>query len=91
MIEKKNVSIQLGYKISQVDYWVNCFDRMLTILFHDLTEEELEIVDADLDKAYDKWQDDDMGYCCEEYMIENINPKYKSSIVAIIYDNEEEL
>jgi len=94
MIEKKNVSIQLADNVSQVDYWVNVFERMLTILFIDLTEEELEIIDADLNEAYFNWNntEDKSIYqqCLEEYMINSINPKYKNNIVAIIYDNEEE-
>ena len=89
-MNKENVYIELPPYVKSVDYWVNCFERSLTILFKDITEDDKIDIENELDKYYDKWQIDDLGYCCEEYMINNLSLEYRDKIVAIIYDNEEE-
>lgn len=74
-----------------VDYWVNCFERSLKILFSDCDKEDIPKIEEQLENAYDIWQDDDRGYCCEEYMLMNLHAYYKNHIVAVIYGREDEI
>jgi hypothetical protein len=90
---KKNVEIDYEpYGTIAIDYYVNCFDRMVTILFSGIDKEDTEKIEEQLEENYFKWHevDDYYMYGCEEYMIEHLHPYYKNHIVAVIYDNDEE-
>ena len=90
---KKDVYIEhKDYGTIAVDYFVNCFNRSFTILFKGIEENDIETIEEQLEDSYDKWQlEENSVYCCEEFMIDNLHPYYKNHIVAVIYDNEEEL
>lgn len=92
-MKKENVFIDFeSYGTKQVSYYVNCFDRELTILFKDkdLTEQDLADIYTSLDYSYIDWHEINTDECCEEYMINKLDTYYKNSIVAVIYDNDEE-
>lgn len=92
-MNKENVYIDYEtYGTKVVSYWVNCFERELTILFKDkdLSDEDIKDIENKLDQNYDEWNKEDRNMCCEEYMIQNLDKYYQNSIVAVIYDNEEE-
>ena len=74
----------------KVDYYVNCFERMLSIIFFNLNEEDIKEIEDSLDDNYCKWHDSDTSECCEEYMIDNLHTYYKNHIAAVIYGGEEE-
>ena len=75
-----------------VDYYVNCFDRRLMILFNDkdLSEQDLADIYYSLDSSYIDWNEIDTDECCEEYMINNLDTYYENSIVAVIYEDDED-
>lgn len=78
------------YGTQAVDYYVNCFDRTMKILFKDITLKDIEEIEKQLDFYYYEWHDGDTNECCEEYMIDNLSKEYKNKIVAVIYEGEEE-
>ena len=80
------VDCEKGYK--KAECWIGCFDRMLTVLFKDLTDLDIEKIEEIMESYYYKWNEDYQGMCCEEYILENI-PK-KDKIVAVIYEEEED-
>lgn len=89
-IEKLNVDIVLKGNVKFSGYYISAFDRELEILFKDITDEEVKDIENRLDNAYMKWSDDDMGYCCEEFMLEKLPKKYKEKILAIFYIGDDE-
>lgn len=92
-MKKDNIYIDIkNYGTKEVSYYVNCFDRELTILFNDkgLSNEDLKEIEKQLDTNYIKWHSINTDDCCEEYMICNLDTYYKNSIVAVIYDENEE-
>lgn len=73
----------------RVDYYVNCFERGLTLIFRGSDWfNNKEIYDS-LEKSYDEWQEDDKGYCCEEYLIEKLPTIYKNNLLCVVYGEEE--
>ena len=92
-IEQKGVYIDCEqYGTIPVQFYVECFDRYMTILFkgYDITKDDIKRIEEDLEDAYLKWLDDAECQCCEEMMLDSINDYYKQYIVAVIYDNEDE-
>lgn len=91
-LEINKSTITLWNGTQSVEYYVNVFERNLTILFKDeyLTGEDLQDIYNTLDKAYSLWNEDDHGFCCEEFMIYNLDTYYKNCIVAVIYEDIEE-
>jgi hypothetical protein len=90
MIDLNNVSIDCDtYGTFMVDYYINCFDRWLRIVFFNLDKEDKKYIEEDLDLNYTKWHEIDTCECCEEYMIDNLLPYYKNHIACVIYENEE--
>lgn len=91
-IRKLNVDIVLKDNVKFAGYFISALDRELEILFRDITDEDVKKIEDRLDNAYMKWSDDDMGYCCEEYMLEKLPKKYKDKMLAVFYigddDNE---
>ena len=77
-----------GTKKAECD--IGCFDRMLTILFRDLDDEDIEEVEKLMEENYFKWQDDDNDMCCEEFIIQNLPQDFYVSIVAVIYEDDED-
>lgn len=50
----------------RIDYYINCFDRYLSIKVNGKDE----IVARDiLERAYCEWCEDDNGWCCEEFIL----------------------
>ena len=78
------------YGIKKAQCWINCFDRMLTILFRDLEDEDIDEVEKIMEENYFKWNEDDNGMCCEEFILEKLPKRYKNKIVAVIYESEDE-
>lgn len=92
-IKQKGVYIDFEeYGSLATQFYVECFDRYMTIIFKgfDLTKDDLKRIDEELEDAYYKWLDDAECQCCEETMINSINDYYKQYIVAVIYDNEDD-
>ena len=89
-IEKKNVKIELRNNATVAECWINCFDRMLTVLFKDVSNDEINIIEDLMEKNYFKWHNGETPMCCEEYILEELPKCYKDKIVAIIYDDDEE-
>ena len=91
MIDLKNVSIDCDtYGTLMVDYYVNCFERELCIVFFNIDKNNYKDIMEQLDQNYTKWHEIDTCECCEEYMIDNLLPYYKNHIACVIYENEEE-
>lgn len=78
------------YGTKKAECFISCFDRMLTILFRDLEDEDLEEVEKIMEENYDKWNENPEDECCEEYIIKHLPEDFYVRIVAVIYDNEEE-
>ena len=88
-IGKYETELKNGAK--EINYYVNCFDRWFTIIFDSsLPMNELPKIYEKLEENYYKWHEDDNGWCCEEFMIENLDEETKEKIVTIIYNREEE-
>lgn len=78
------------YGTKKAQCWINCFDRMLTILFRDLEDEDIDEVEKLMEENYFKWNEDFEGMCCEEFILEKLPKRYKNKIVAVIYESEDE-
>lgn len=90
MINKSNVCIEISkFNIQKADCWINCFERMLTILFKEVGYLDIGKIEDIMEDKYYEWNEDDKGMCCEEYIIDNLPNEYKEKIVAVIYDNED--
>lgn len=89
-IVKKNVYVELKNGVKAAECWINCFDRMLTVLFKDVSNEEICIIEDLMEMNYFRWHDGDSDMGCEEYILEELTGCYQDKIVAIIYDNDEE-
>lgn len=89
-IEKERVDIVLKDNVKFVGYFISALDRELEVLFKDITDDEVKDIENRLDNAYMRWSDDDMGYCCEEFMLEKLPKKYKEKILAIFYIGDDE-
>ena len=74
----------------KAECYIECFERMFTILFKDITETEIELLESLMEKNYYRWHDGETFMCCEEYILEEIPQSYKDKIVAVIYEEEEE-
>ena len=84
-------------KIKNIEPWnnsrivrfnVSCFDREMIIVFKDFNNFDMKDITNILCEHYSNWCDDDKGYCCEEYILENIPEDYKNNIVCVIYEDE---
>ena len=73
-----------------IDFNVSCFDRTMVIVFKDFDEYRADDIVAYLTESYYEWQVDDRGYCCEEYMLEQLPEYYKNNIVCVIYEDDKE-
>lgn len=73
-----------------VNFYVNCFNRTMTIIFRDFNNLDLSDITNILCDNYYDWQDDDKGYCCEEYILDNLPEDYKNNIMCVIYGEESE-
>lgn len=78
------------YGTRKAECYIGCFDRMLTILFRDLEDEDIEEVEKIMEENYFKWQEDDNGMCCEEFIIEHLPQDFYVRIVAVIYESEDD-
>lgn len=83
-----NIDLKNGYK--RFDYGISCFNRGITLIFKDFENFSYKELYDNLENSYFNWQDDDKGYCCEEYLLEHLPKIYKNNIVCVIYDEEEE-
>ena len=63
---------------------------MFTILFRNLKDIDIQIIEENMEKNYYKWSEDFEGMCCEEYILDKLPKRYKNKIVAVIYEEEEE-
>lgn len=79
-----------NYNTRKAEVYIGCFERMLTILFRDLDDEDIEEVEDIMEENYQRWNENYDGMCCEEYILDKLPKNYKNKIVAVIYDNEEE-
>ena len=78
------------YGTRKAECYIGCFGRMLTILFRDLDDEDIEEVENIMEENYFKWCDDYGGMCCEEFIIQKLPQDFYVRIVAVIYENEDD-
>lgn len=78
------------YGTRKAECYIGCFDRMLTILFRDLDDEDVEEVENIMEENYFKWQEDFDDMCCEEFIIEHLPQDFYVRIVAVIYEDDED-
>lgn len=88
MLKVKDIEPWNNSKI--VSFNVNCFERELVIIFKDFDEYLETDIRAYLTESYYDWQDDDKGYCLEEYMLEQLPELYKNNITSVLYGEYEE-
>lgn len=77
-----------------VGFNVNCFPRMLYIVYREeppyfmLTPEQLY---KKLEDAYFEWHKDSNGdTCCEEFMLNQLDEETYNHIIMVMYDIDEE-
>lgn len=78
------------YGVRKAEVYIGCFERMFTILFKNITDVDVQIIEDNMEENYYKWNEDFEGMCCEEFILEKLPKRYKNKIVALIYDKEEE-
>lgn len=78
------------YGTSKAECYIGCFERMLTILFRGVDDEDIEKIEDKMEQLYYNWSEDFEEMCCEEYILEKLPKTYKNKIVAVIYESEEE-
>lgn len=64
----------------EVEYDVACFERTLKIKFSKGSNIDKDEIWKALDKYYDKWQEDDQGMCCEEFMVDSVCDEYDLTV-----------
>lgn len=91
MLELKNVSLDL-HNGRVAECYVECFERMLYVIFKDTTSGDINNIEKIMKNSYDEWASGDNGalinICCEEYILSTLNA-YKDKIVAVIYEDDE--
>lgn len=83
-------TVDCDKSIKKAECWINCFDRMLTVLFKNVSDDEISIIEDLMEKNYFRWHDGETDMCCEEYILEELTECYKEKIVAVIYEEEDE-
>ena len=78
------------YGVRKAEVYIGCFERMFTILFKDLNDIDIQLIENNMEENYYKWNEDFEGMCCEEYILDKLPKRYKNKIVAVIYEEEEE-
>ena len=79
-----------NYGTRKAECYIGCFERMLTILFKNITDVDVQMIEDKMEQLYYNWSEDFEGMCCEEYILEKLPKTYKNKIVAVIYKSEEE-
>lgn len=79
-----------NYGARKAEVYIGCFERMFTILFKNITDVDVQIIEDNMEKNYYKWNEDFEGMCCEEFILDKLPKRYKNKIVAVIYEEEEE-
>lgn len=79
-----------NYGTRKTECYIGCFERMFTILFKNITDVDVQIIEKNMEENYYKWNEDFEGMCCEEYILDKLPKNYKNKIVAVIYEEEEE-
>lgn len=74
----------------KTECYIECFERMLTIIFKGISEDEVVLLESFMQITYYRWHDGETDMCCEEFIIDELPPCYKDKIVAVIYEEEEE-
>lgn len=92
MIELKNVSLDL-HNGRVAECYVECFERMLYVIFKDITSGDIDNIENIMKDSYDEWASGDneniLDICCEEYILSTLNA-YKDKIVAVIYEDDKD-
>lgn len=78
------------YGVRKTECYIGCFERMFTILFRNITDVDVQIIEKNMEDNYYKWNEDFEGMCCEEYILDKLPKRYKNKIVAVIYEEEDE-
>lgn len=86
--DELNIDLKDEYK--RFDYGINCFNRDITLIFKDFDGFSNKELFDNLEYNYYDWQDDDKGYCLEEYMLEQLPELYKNNITSVLYGEYEE-
>lgn len=73
-----------------VAFNVECFNRMMIIIFKNFYEFNREFIENNLKESYYDWQDDDNGYCCEEYILKSMPENYKNKVMCVIYEDDKD-
>ena len=73
-----------------IDCYIDCFNRKMTLVFKDFDDFNKTYLMSQLTSNYYDWQDDDKGYCCEEYILNNLPEQYKNKLICVIYDEKED-
>lgn len=74
----------------RVDYYVNCFDRKMILIFRDFEDFSIKELYDNLEYNYDKWCENDECQCCEETLIDKLPKIYKDNLMCVIYEEDEE-
>lgn len=74
----------------QFEYFVSCFERSMVLIFKDFEDYNTKELFDNLEDNYYKWQEDDKGYCCEEYLLEKLPTIYKNNLMCVIYEEDKE-
>lgn len=78
------------YNTREAECYIGCFERMLTIIFKNVNDVDIQIIENNMEKSYWDWQYDFEGMCCEEFILEKLPKRWKNKIVAVIYESEDE-
>lgn len=83
-MEQENVLIKVYPEdnCKVVNFYVECFDRWLVILFQNVTNADIVIIENQLEEIYQEWLDDAKCQCCEETMINELDSIYRNNILA---------
>lgn len=74
----------------QFEYYVNCFDRSMVLVFNDFEDYNAKELFDNLENNYFKWCDGiEYDTCCEEYLIIHLPMIYSNNLVCVIYEDDE--
>jgi hypothetical protein len=92
MIDLENAKLNL-WNGKVAECYVECFNRMLYVIFKDTTSGDIDDIENIMEDSYDEWASGDnekiIDICCEEYILGTLNV-YKDKIVAVIYEGDED-
>jgi len=82
--------IECWNSAKQFEYYVNCFERSMILIFRDFEDYSNKELFDNLEDNYFKWCEDDECQCCEETLINKLPKIYKDNLVCVIYEEDKE-